>query len=136
AFDFNFIPVDIQNGLPPSWGLDAELAAHRAVFEAQSAGAVYSLELRITHNAAQDLTPPETDREGWKEVFATNVYLRLMFNFEDGLEVNGAQSIFKFPPAEAGDVKRGEWIDLPRPGPLPRSAVEHSTWGAIKEACN
>src|SRR4030095_9492731 len=31
AFTFNFMPVDIPNGLPPSWGVDAELAAHRDI---------------------------------------------------------------------------------------------------------
>src|SRR4030095_7727563 len=131
AFDFNFIPVDIQNGLPPSWGLDAELAAHRAIFEAQSAGDVYSLELRITHNAAQDLTPPEPGRRGRKEVFAPTVYLRLMFNIEDGMEVTGGQANFLFPPAHDGKFKIAEWFDLPRPSPTARS-VEGSTWGSIK----
>src|SRR4030095_6936462 len=76
-FIFNFQPSDIINGLPPSWGKDAELAAHQAMFQAQSDGNIYSIELRIVHNPAQDLTPPDPNRVGWKHVFATNVYLRL-----------------------------------------------------------
>jgi len=131
AFIFQFMPADIQMGLPPSWGLDSELAAHRAIFNAQSTGEVYSLELRITHDPAQDLTPPEVGREGWKQVLATNVYLRLMLNLEDGLEVNGGQAKFVFPPAHDGKFKIAEWFDLPRPSPAARS-VESSTWGSIK----
>ena len=131
AFIFKLQPGDIINGLPPAWGRDAELAAHRAIFDAQAAGDIYSLELRITHDPAQDLTPPEIGRDGWKEVFATNVYLRLMFNTDDGLEVKGGQANFGFPPAANGQFKIAEWIDLPRPSPAARS-VESSTWGSIK----
>jgi hypothetical protein len=136
AFKFIFQPSDIQNGLPPSWGRPAELAAHEAIFNAQSAGDIYSLELRITHDASQDLTPPEVGREGWKELFATSVYLRLMFNNEDGLELNGAQAEFKFPPPADGKFRIAEWIDLPRPGLAGRSAVEPTTWGRIKANYN
>jgi hypothetical protein len=77
------------------------------------------------------LEPPETGREGWKEIFATNVYLRTMFNPEDGLEVNGAQGEFLFAPAEDGRYAIAEWWDLPRPSPN-RPAVEPATWGAFK----
>jgi len=116
AFIFNFQPADIAGGLPPSWGRDDELAAHRAMFDAQESGGIYSLELRITNNPAADLNPPESGREGWKEVFATNVYLRLMFNLEDGLEVNGGQAEFKFAPPVDGLYVINDWTDLPRPG--------------------
>jgi hypothetical protein len=131
-FIFHFQPADIAGGLPPSWGLDQELAAHQAIFNAQSAGDVYSLELRVTHDPARELTPPQVGREGWQEVFATNVYLRLMFNVEDGLEVNGGQAEFLFPPAAEGRFRIAEWLDLPRPGLAPRSAVESASWGNIK----
>jgi len=116
AFKFNFQPADIEQGLPPSWGVDSELAAHRAIFDAQETGDIYSLELRITNNPAADLSPPEVGREGWKEIFATNVYLRLMFNLEDGLEVNGGQAEFKFAPPVEGLFVINDWTDLPRPG--------------------
>jgi hypothetical protein len=131
AFVFYFQKTDI--GTFPSWGLEDELAAHEAIFGAQAAGNIYSLELRVTHDPAQDLSPPETGREGWQEVFATSVYLRLMFSLEDGLEVNGGQAEFKFPPAKNGRFKIGDWTDLPRPG-KGRSAVEPTTWGGIKAA--
>src|SRR4030095_974214 len=96
AFIFNFQPADIAAGLPPSWGQDSEVQAHKAIFEAQESGDIYSLELRITHGTPTILT--ELGHEGWKEIFASNVYLRLMFNLEDGLEVNGGQAEFKFAP--------------------------------------
>jgi hypothetical protein len=139
AFLFRFQPADIVHGLPPTWGLDQELAAHQAMFNAQAAGQIYSIELRITHDPARALTPPQVGREGWQEVFATNVYLRLMFNQDDGIEVNGAQAEFEFPPAagrsQAPRFWISDWTDLPRPG-LERSAVEPSTWGSIKAQYN
>jgi hypothetical protein len=118
AFIFHFQAADQlpPNDLPPSWGVDSELAAHRAIFDAQESGDIYSLELRITHNPAADLSPPEQGRDGWKEIFATNVYLRLMFNLEDGLEVNGGQAEFKFAPPVEGLFVINDWTDLPRPG--------------------
>jgi hypothetical protein len=132
AFIFVFMPADIQNGLPPTWGLNEELAVHRAIFDAQGAGDIHSLELRIVHNPAQDLTPSEAGREGWKQVFATNVYLRLMFDMNNGLEVNGGQSMFLFPPPQEGKFNIAEWRDLPRPSPA--RSVESSTWGSVKAA--
>jgi hypothetical protein len=115
AFIFNFQPADILLGLPPSWGRNEEVAAHKAIFDAQEAGRVYSLELRIIHNPPADLNPPEAGREGWKEIFATNVYLRLMENLEDGFEVNGGQAEFKFAPPIDGLYVINDWTDLPRP---------------------
>jgi hypothetical protein len=116
AFIFNFQPRDIEeHGLPPSWGRNEEVAAHKAIFEAQEAGRVYSLELTITFNPAADLNPPEAGREGWKEIFATNVFLRLMENLEDGFEVNGGQAEFKFAPPVDGLYVINDWTDLPRP---------------------
>lgn len=119
-------------GLPPYWELEAERLAHKNIFEAQAAGDIFTMELRIISNQAQDLTPPEAGREGWQEVFATNVYLRLMTNLDEGIEVNGGQAEFKFPPAENGLFRIGEWVDLPRPGLIRDAAVESTTWGAIK----
>jgi hypothetical protein len=135
AFVFHFQGPDI-GGIPRSWGLEDELAAHEAMFGAQAAGNIYSLELQVAHNPAQDLLPPDPDREGWQEVFATSVYLRLMFNLYDGLEVNGGQAEFKFPPAVNGQFKIGDWTDLPRPEPRGPSAVEPTTWGSIKAQYN
>jgi len=131
AFLFVLTPADVQNGLPPAWGLDSELAAHRAIFNALDTGDIYSLELRIVHDAAQDLTPPEAGRAGWTQVFATNVYLRLMFDLNNGLEVNGGQAKFMFPPARNGKFKIAQWDDLPRPG-MTQRPVESSTWGSVK----
>jgi hypothetical protein len=127
SFTFYFQPNDIGDP-PQSWGLEEELAAHANMFAAQSAGGIYSIELRVTHNPGIDLSPPQVGREGWKEIFVTNVYLRLMFNQEDGLEINGGQTEFLFPPAAEGRFRIAEWTDVPRPGPL-RSG---SSWGAIK----
>ena len=82
AFVFHFQRADINSGLPASWGLEDELAAHAGIFAAQSANQIYSIELLVIHNPADDLSPPEDGREGWQEIFATNVYLRLMLNPE------------------------------------------------------
>jgi hypothetical protein len=136
AFVFHFQPADIDAGLPPSWGLEDELAAHAGIFGGQTANRVYSIELRVIHDPADDLSPPEVGREGWQEIFATNVYLRLMFNPEDGLEVNGGQAEFKFPPAKNGQFKIADWADLPRPGLVRSASVENQTWGTIKALYN
>jgi hypothetical protein len=132
AFIFMLQPSDIQNGLPPSWGRDSELAAHQSVFEAQEAGDIYSLELRIEHSPVQELTPPQVGREGWKEIRATNVYLRLMFDPSSGLEVNGGQAEFQFPPERDGKWCISHWLDLPRPGAEEGRPVENTTWGGVK----
>jgi hypothetical protein len=133
AFIFNFQESDVVYGAPANWGVEEELVAHQSIFDAHSTGDLYSIELRITHDPAEDLSPPESGRDGWQGIFATNVYLRLMFNLEDGLEVNGGQAEFKFPPAESGRFRIGDWTDLPRPAGN-RSAVEGSTWGGFKYA--
>ena len=114
GFEFNFQPADIAQGLPPSWGLDSELEAHRGLFTAQENGDIYLLELRITYGSTGvDL---EHESLGWKEIFASNVYLRLMFNPNDGLEVNGGQAEYDFAPDTAlPGWWIGEWTDLPRP---------------------
>ena len=111
GFIFNFQPADIANGLPPSWSLDSELEAHNGLFNAQQNGEIYLLELRITRGAIED----DPEHTGWKEIFASNVYLRLMFNPNDGLEVNGGQAEFDFAPDTAlPGWWIGEWTDLPR----------------------
>jgi hypothetical protein len=130
-FLFRFQPADIANGLPPNWAIESEIAAHSGLFSARDQGQIYSLTVSITHGVAQDLDPPQPGREGWKEVFASDVHLRLMFNQEDGLEVIGGQAEFLFPPAVGNRWYIAEWSDLPRPGQGP-VAVEVSTWGQIK----
>jgi hypothetical protein len=119
AFLFHFQPADIiAHQLPESWPKDEEIAAHDRIFHAQDNGQIYSLELRVTRNPAADLNPPQVGREGWKEIFATNVYLRLMFNVDDGLEVNGGQAEFLFAPPDTttGLFVINDWTDLPHPG--------------------
>ncbi len=117
GFLFYLQPVDQEHGLPPSWGFATEHESHDGIFHAQDDGRIYSLTLSIVHDPARDLYPPEEGREGWKEVFATNVNLRLLYNPNDGLEVNGGQGRYKMfqvsPPT--GRWYIGEWIDLPRP---------------------
>ncbi len=141
GFKFILQPADIQHGLPASWGLDAEMEAHRGLFEAQADTSIYLLELRITHGATERIAN-DPEKVDWEAIFASNVYLRLMFNPNDGLEVNGAQANFEFapdtaqPPAEGGRYYGrywiGEWTDLPRPAPRGASVVEPATWGGIK----
>ncbi len=132
GFVFRFQPADIQNGLPETWGAEEEVDAHQGMFGAQAAGDIHSLQLAITRNSAQVLSPPDPLRPGWQEIFARNIYLRLMFNPNDGLEVNGGQGEFAFAPAEGGTWRLGDWQDLPRPEPKTESAVEPATWGSFK----
>ena len=113
AFLFKFQQADRDQGLPESWGKDSEIAAHEALFLAQENREVYSLDLNILFNDPIDLN--ETGREGWKLIFANSVQLRLMFNPEDGLEVNGGQAEFKFAPPVETIWYLNEWVDLPRP---------------------
>jgi hypothetical protein len=115
AFLFFFQPADIANGLPASWPKSEEIAAHQAIFDAQEAGDIYSIELRITASDPVPLNPQQQGREDWTEISATNVYLRVMFNIEDGLEVNGGQAEYRFAPPVSGLYVINEWTDLPRP---------------------
>lgn len=141
GFRFNLQPADIAQGLPDSWGLDGELEAHRGLFTAQADSNIYSLTLRITYGQTERIDG-DPERVDWEGIFASNVYLRLMFNPNDGLEVNGGQASFEFapdtskPPAEGARFYGGywiaEWTDLPRPAPLAAPAVEPATWGSMK----
>jgi hypothetical protein len=131
GFIFNFQDADIGEGeptLPASWGLSEEMDAHTGLFGAQDRLDFKSLELRIAWERAVDLNPPQIGREGWKEVFAPDVHLRLMFTPEDGLEVNAGRGLFYAMPAE-GRWYLTEWHDLPA---RIQPAVETATWGRIK----
>jgi hypothetical protein len=131
-FVFRFQDVDIQGGLPPSWGLAQEIAAHSNLFAAQENGEVYSLELDVTYGDPEPLEPPQTGREDWREILATNVNLRLLFNPNDGIEVEGGQAEFQLAPFDDRWYIAG-WTDLPRPlAGTGLSAVEPATWGSIK----
>jgi hypothetical protein len=128
GYTFYFQEADVINGLPPSWGLSEELEAHRGLFTAQENAEIYQLTLAVTYGATDSLGG------GWEEIFASNVQLRLMFNPNDGLEVNGGQAEFTFAPDATkppiptipatqpppnirfyGGYWIAEWTDLPRP---------------------
>lgn len=137
AFLFRFQPSDVGTDpggtgvpIPPSWGRDEEINAHERLFTAQENGQVFSLTLDIQRlsdcpDPLEDPPPPgfgcpieESGKEGWYRIFATNVQLRLMFNPNDGLEVDGGQAEFDFAPVDPEDPTLwtiGEWKDLPRP---------------------
>ena len=132
SFIFRFQAADVDSGLPPAWQLEEELAANRAMFNAQDHGDIYSLELRVTHDPAIDVVPSIPGSEGWKQVFASNVYLRLMLNPNEGVEVNGGQGVFVFSPPVNGEWKIAAWMDLPVPTSGRGSNVESGTWGQIK----
>lgn len=115
TFEFRFQPADVgREGIPESWGRDSEIAAHRNMFRAQEDRQIHSLTLTITHLPPEDpLDPPAP---GAKEIFATNVHLRLMFNPEDGLEVNGGQArFFAAPETDNSRWYLVKWEDLERP---------------------
>jgi hypothetical protein len=130
-FIFYLQQSDVELGLPPSWGVETEREALNAIFTGLDKGEIYSLLLAMTHDPAQDLDPPQPGRESWKEIFVSSVHLRIMFSSEDGLEVNGGQAEFLFPPPVAGRWYVGEWKDMPRPEPE-RVTVEPTTFGQIK----
>jgi hypothetical protein len=130
AFLFDFQPTDELIGIPDTWGRDPEIEANANIFHAQANGQIHEMTLNIEFLAAQDLGDP--GRPGWKEVFATNVHLRLLTTPQDGFEILGAQARFRAYSAQ-GRWWIGEWIDLPRPGPRGSpSAVGARTWGRIK----
>ncbi len=129
GFVFHFTPQDVGNGLPETWGVDAEIEAHAGLFTALAGGQLHSLELRMTLNPARDLDPPQPGREDWQEIFATSIYLVLMFNPDDGLAVVGGQGRFLLAPAAGGTWVLAEWIELPRPTPIKSEAT---SWGEIK----
>jgi hypothetical protein len=85
----------------------------------------------VTHGPAIDLIPSVPGGEGWKEVFASHVYLRIMSNLEDGSELNGGRAVFVFSPPSDGNWQIAAWMDLPGPT-SGKSAVESVTWGQVK----
>jgi hypothetical protein len=113
-FIFFFQPVDVEPGEEPSWGIDGELESHRNMFSAQEARDIFSLELTITRLDPSPLEFPQPGQETWVEMFSTNVNLRLMFNPQDGLLVDGGQAKFLAAPADDRWYLT-EWTDLPRP---------------------
>ena len=113
-FLFNFQPVDVEPGEEPSWGLDAELRAHENMFRALEDRNIHSLELTIEQRPPEPLEFPGPGQEDWVEILATNVFLRLMFNPQDGLLVDGGQAEFLLAPAD-GRWYLVDWKDLPRP---------------------
>ncbi len=131
-FLFRFQPSDVAPGEDPTWGLDAELQAHQNMFAAQTNRDIFSIELTIQYNPATELQFPEPGQENWREVFATNVFLRLMFNPQDGLLVDGGQAKFLCAPAD-GRWYIVEWMDIARPfAPGYGTEIEENTWGSIK----
>jgi len=132
SFIFDFQPKDEVNGTPDTWGRVEEIQAQANIFQAKANRQIRELRLQIEFLPAEDLNDPS--RPGWKEVFASNVHLRLLTTPSDGYDVHGAQAQFRVYPAK-GRWFIGEWIDLPRPGSRPSSAsVDPSTWGSIKAA--
>jgi len=126
ALDFKVLIAEDR-----SWGRDQELKLHQCLFEAQGED-LFLVGLRVEHLRAEDLDPPRPDRAGWKQVFATNVHLRILTTPQDGLELNGGQAVFLSAPI--GDrwfLK--EWVDLPRPEPRIPLASEPQSWWALKQ---
>jgi len=114
AFIFLLQQSDIDDGLPPSWGRDVEIAVHERMFEAQENRDIFSLRLTIRYDPAAPLEFPPTGQESWMEVRATNISLRLLFNPDDGLEVNNGRARFKMAPDNDENPTRwyiAEWKD-------------------------
>ena len=114
GFTFHFQPADVAPGDGQSWGLDEELEAHVGMFGACESGEVRGLELSLTHLPAEPIEFPGEGQEDWAEIFVSNVFLRIMFNPEDGLVVDGAQARFLLAPT-ADRWFIVDWTDLPRP---------------------
>ena len=111
-------------GWDAGWGLDQEIAQARILFEARDGGDIETLGLRIMHDPAGALYPPEEDREGWKEVFVTRLDLLLVRRpgYEVPEDVHwvrsglAGQARIKFSPAPDGSRWFiAEWLELPRP---------------------
>lgn len=132
AFLFDFQPSDEVSGTPDTWGRDQEIQANANIFQAHANGGIFELTLAIQSLPAQDINDPE--KPGWKEIYATNVHLRLLTSPHDGFEMRHGQAQFRAYPAQ-GRWWIGEWIDLPSPRRRgPSFAVEPPTWGKIKAA--
>jgi len=114
GFIFHFQSVDVEPGEEATWGLDAELSAHENMFNAQAARDIYSLALSLGYAAPEPLGFPEPGQEDWVMIFVSNCYLRLMFNPQDGLQIDGGQAEFILAPAD-DRWYIVDWTDLPRP---------------------
>jgi hypothetical protein len=121
--------------VPPTWPLSVELAAHQNMFAAQDIGLVTSIELHIDYGAATDLDPPQPGREGWQEVFARAVHLRIMFDPYNGLEVVDDPAKFRFPPPINGRYRIAEWVDG-TVFALRSEWIESTSWAEIKASYN
>jgi len=86
-----------------------------AIFDDTENGTLYAVNVRITYGPPIPLDPPEPGREGWQEVMITNIYMRLMFNLEDGLETHGAMARVRFAPRANDQWVIAEWVVLARP---------------------
>jgi hypothetical protein len=113
AFLFDFQPADEDQGTPASWGRSEEVASAENIFQAQENGGIFELTLTIESLPEEEIVG-DPEKEGWHEVFATNVHLRLLTTPQDGFEVIGGQAQFQ---AYQYDNRwwLAEWIDLPRP---------------------
>jgi hypothetical protein len=123
--------MDVQSGLPRSWGLTEEIDAHRNIFQAQERGDIFSINVSIQHEPPEPLEFPDPGQEDWRQVQAINVNLRLLVTPVEGFEVVGGQARFLMAPAD-NRWYICEWRDLPRPMPSPAGAVQPTTWGSIK----
>jgi hypothetical protein len=148
GFVFHLQPIDVDRGLPASWGAATEAAAHRALFGAQARREVRALELVLDAGEPHPLDPPEPGREGWQEVVAPAVVLRLETGPWEGIEVTGSGARFLLAPAGERWLL-GAWYDVPRPAdsraPAPppaaapsppgpaRRALDALTWGSLKQ---
>lgn len=116
SFLFHFQAVDQPSCNCENWGRDEEIAAHENIFQKQDSREIYSLQLDITFTPATNIDPADPNKPDslWQEVFATNVYLKLLTSPQDGFEVNGAQAEFHCHKGN-GRWYIGDWFDLPRP---------------------
>ncbi len=113
-FLFWFQEVDRETCGCENWGRDEEIQAHHNIFQKQESGEIYSLRVDISSSPATDLDPPRPEKPGWKRVFASNVFLELLNDPNNGFQVNGGQAEFLTQPG-SGRWFIGEWTDLPRP---------------------
>lgn len=122
SFAFHYWEARGDSLVERTWGLEEEIEGTRCLFERQDTGAIYSLTLAIREKEVRE--PDGGYPAGWKELRAGRVDLRLLYNPDDGLVLNGGSTRFICAPSGGRWLITG-WFD-------PAEPTRASTWAMVK----